>query len=352
MDSFVLGVQLLLAAVFVTAGVAKLLDRPGTRQALSDFGVPTGLVPSVAWLLPLAELVTALALLSPTTARGGAIAALVLLVAFIAGIARAMARGEAPDCHCFGQLHSAPAGRGTLVRNAVLAALAAFVAVRGPGPAIDTWVEARTPAELTAVGLGIVAVVLAGLCLRFWLDNRELRGALAREREVTAAFPPGLPLGTRAPAFDLPDVHGERRSLGSLLEGGRPVVLVFVSPGCGSCWTLFPDLGRWQTALADQLTIALISTGSVEDNLEMETNGLMSVLRQDDWEVAEAYRIDATPSAVVVTPEGTIASAVTPGAPAIEPLIRLTLRGGPKTPTTGPADVSNGARSEQQRIAG
>ena len=132
MDSFVLGVQLLLAVVFATAGVAKLLDQPGSRSALEGFGVPTRVVPVAAWLLPLVELATAVALVVHPTARAGAIAALVLLLAFIGGIASAMSRGEAPDCHCFGQLHSAPAGRGTLVRNAALSGLAAIVAVHGP----------------------------------------------------------------------------------------------------------------------------------------------------------------------------------------------------------------------------
>ena len=93
MDSFVLAVQVLLAGVFATAGIAKLLDRPGSRQALLDFGVPTSLVPLLAWLLPLAELAVAVTLLIPQTARGAAIAAVLLLVAFMAGIARALARG-------------------------------------------------------------------------------------------------------------------------------------------------------------------------------------------------------------------------------------------------------------------
>jgi hypothetical protein len=35
--------------------------------------------------------------------------------------------GHGPDCRCFGQLHSVPAGSKTLVRNGVLAALAAFL---------------------------------------------------------------------------------------------------------------------------------------------------------------------------------------------------------------------------------
>ena len=202
------------------------------------------------------------------------------------------------------------------------------------------------------MGAGILAVVLAAVCLRFWLQNRALRDDLARERETLALFPAGLPLGAEAPDFELPDLRGETRSLRSLLEGGRPLVLVFTDPGCGSCWALLPELGRWQAILADRLTLALLSTGSVTDNLHAEEHGLMNVLLQNDSEAMRAYRVDGTPSAVLVTSEGRIASEAAAGASAIEPLIRLTLRGEATVPPTGSTDGENGARSEQQRTVG
>ena len=201
--SFLLGIRVVLAAVFAVAGTAKLLDRPGTRRSLSEFGVPSRALPVAALLLPLLELATAVALIPPGSARWGALAALALLLGFIGGIANALARGEAPDCHCFGQVHSAPAGRGTLVRNAVLAALAAVVVLEGPGPSIPEWVSARTPAELVAVAAGAAAIALAGLALRLWLDRRRLQDELAAARAELAALPPGLPVGAQAPRFAL-----------------------------------------------------------------------------------------------------------------------------------------------------
>jgi uncharacterized membrane protein YphA (DoxX/SURF4 family) len=62
MDSFALVIQLLLAVVFATAGVGKLLDRAGSRTALAAFGVPEAVVPVASVLLPAAELATAVAL--------------------------------------------------------------------------------------------------------------------------------------------------------------------------------------------------------------------------------------------------------------------------------------------------
>jgi peroxiredoxin/uncharacterized membrane protein YphA (DoxX/SURF4 family) len=352
-DSVLLGIQLLLAVVFATAGVAKLLDQPGSRRALADFGIPEGAAPAAGLLLPLVELTTAVALVLQPTARWGALAALVLLLAFIAGIARAMARGQAPDCHCFGQLHSAPAGRSTLARNAALAVLAGVLVVAGPGSAIDEWVAARSAAELVAVGLGVVATVLGAACLRLWSDNRALRDELARERRATALFPPGLPLGAVAPDFALRDVGGETVSLDTLRSRGVPVALFFVSPSCGPCATLLPDLGRWQASLASRLTIALVSSGSIEDNRRIaEEHGLEKVLIQDGSEVLEAYRVGSTPAAVILTPDARIMSFAGEGPLAIEPLIRLTLKDGTSSPVRiEPVAAANGPRREQRHVS-
>src|SRR5918996_1765177 len=136
-DSLVLAMRLVLAGVFATAGVAKLLDLTGSRRALEDFGVPGRLARPGGVLLPLFEIAIAAALLFPSSARWGAFAAAGLLGAFIVVIANALAHGRAPDCHCFGQLHSEPAGWSTLARNGVLIALAGTVTAIGPGPAVS-----------------------------------------------------------------------------------------------------------------------------------------------------------------------------------------------------------------------
>src|SRR3712207_3335387 len=127
MNVALLAARLLLAAVFVVAGIAKLADREGSRRAIVDFGVPSALAAPLGLLLPLGELVVAAALLPASTSWWGALGALALLSLFVAGISINLARGRKPDCHCFGQLHSAPAGWKTLARNAVLAAVAGLL---------------------------------------------------------------------------------------------------------------------------------------------------------------------------------------------------------------------------------
>jgi prepilin signal peptidase PulO-like enzyme (type II secretory pathway) len=140
------------------AGIAKVLDRESTRQGVAGFGVPRRLVAPAALALPVIEVAVAVALLDVSTAVVGAIAAAVLLAAFMAAIAISLARGTQPDCQCFGRLHSATVGRRTLTRDAVLALLALLVAGAGPGSGLSAWASKQSAVDWIAI---VVAVVLA-----------------------------------------------------------------------------------------------------------------------------------------------------------------------------------------------
>src|SRR5215211_1624380 len=168
--------RLLLALVFLVAGVAKLADRTGSRQGLIDFGVPRALASPIGILLPLAELAVAAALIPTSTAWWGAIGALALLLLFVAGISINLARGRKPECRCFGQLHSAPAGWSTLIRNAVFAALAAFIlweGREGAGPSLVSWVGTLSAFETAFL---VAALLMLGLLgVQWWLLAHMLR---------------------------------------------------------------------------------------------------------------------------------------------------------------------------------
>jgi methylamine dehydrogenase accessory protein MauD len=348
MSTTLLVIRLILAAVFAVAGVGKLADRDGSRHAASEFGVPLALVGTVAIVLPLAELATAALLLVPATARWGAIAALVLLAAFMVAIARSIARGEAPDCHCFGQLHSEPAGPATLARNAGLAALATFVIVAGwndAGASPVGWLNGLpgTALALVIVGTLLGAVVMAQWAMLFALLRQHGR-VLHRLDALEAGGPPqsegdegGLPVGTEAPAFELPGLDGVPVTLDALRAPGRPVLLVFTDPDCGPCTALLPDLGRWQHDHADVFTMAVVSRGSADANqAKAEEHNVARVLLQDDREVALEFDCPATPTAVLVDADGRIASRAAPGPDSIHRLVAEATR--------RPAAADRGAR--------
>ena len=330
-----LGLRLVLSAVFATAGVAKLMDLTGSRRALEDFGVPVRLARPGGLLLPLFEIAIAAALLFPISARWGALAAAGLLGAFIVVIANALAHGRAPDCHCFGQLHSEPAGWTTLVRNGVLVGVASTIVAFGPGPAIPDWIAERSGLELAILAAALSAIAYGAFRLRAWNQRRERRRyvqSMIAQMEPDGQ-PAGKPVGSEAPPFTLRGVRGEKVTLESLRAGGRPVVLVFVHPRCGPCRQLLPDLAEWQTTLAQSVTIVVLSEGSVAANRPLsEEHDIANFLLQERTEVYLAYEVrSGTPAAVVVDPDGTIAGPTVGGRLAIEELIRLTLsRGEPR----------------------
>lgn len=356
MDGGLLLARVVCAAVFGVAAAAKLADRRGSRIALREFGVPERLTGSVALLLPLAEFAVAVTLVLTPTARMGAIGALTLLTVFIVGIAANLARGRQPNCHCFGQLHSAPAGPATLARNVVLAAVAALVVWQGPGtgaPEIGRWFgDLGALAWVVLVG-GLLTAVVVTAILRLLLQLMQQSGRLLSAFDLLESrlktveqrlgieapllsegvVPGGLPIGERAPAFALAAVDGAETSLDLLRANGKPIVLLFTDPGCGPCTALLPDISRWQQVHAADATIVLVSRGSEDANRAKRTEfGVTNVLMQENREVAEAYRAAGTPSAVLVRPDGTIGSPVVAGADGIRQLVE-SLRGSAAVPS-------------------
>jgi methylamine dehydrogenase accessory protein MauD len=326
MDVALLVARVLLVLVFSVAGVTKLADRAGSKQALVDFGVPASLAAPLGVLLPLAELAVAAALIPTSTAWWGTVGALVLLLLFVVGISANLARGRKPECHCFGQLHSEPAGWKTLVRNGILAAVAGFVVwwgYGGAGPSAVGWLAGLSTAQL--LGLGVSVVVLGMVAAQWWFllgllkQNGRLSMRLeALEDRLPEEPPAGLPLGDTAPDFELPNLQGQKLTLDALRAPGKPVLLLFSDPNCGPCKAMFSDVGRWQEKHVQKLTVAVVSRGEPEENAISATeHGLRNVLLEEDWEVSDAYGVDGTPSAVLVRPDGTIASPVLEGVDAV-----------------------------------
>jgi thiol-disulfide isomerase/thioredoxin len=339
MDALITTARLILAAVFAVAGTGKLLDRAGTQQAVTSFGLPPVLAPAVARVLPLVELSVAVGLLPAISARGAALGALGLLAVFEIAILASLARGQRPPCRCFGQLQSTPVGWATVARNAGLAALAAVVLAReGGGGSLVVWLAGMTGAERAMASLAAVALGLAAfqgwlllqlmrqhgrLVLR--LDAVEARLGMGDGRGVVphAALDhahAGHPIGTRAPAWELADEAGATATLDGLLGAGAPLLLVFLDPSCGACSELLPALARWQDDAALPLRLATISRRDGTSRASAAP-GLRPVFLQEGSEVADAYRVHGWPAAVIVRPDGTIGSPVVMGAEAIRQLV-------------------------------
>jgi peroxiredoxin/uncharacterized membrane protein YphA (DoxX/SURF4 family) len=321
MGTITLVARALVAVVFATAAATKLRDPGATRRTFRDFGVGERLS-RIAVLLPAAELTVAVGLVIIPTARWAAIAAGLLLLLFIAGMVNALRLGRRPDCGCFGGLRPTPIGRLTLIRNGALLVVAGFVAVFGPGPSVNHWLASQSPGRLAAV-----AVVLAGAAAMLIRTTRTAKTASPESAPTDPSPAPSkLYVGQQAPAFSLDGASGEPHTLDALLGAGRPVVLVFGSPTCGPCLSLFAQVGSWQAALTARLQIVIIGTGDPDQmRLVSQEYGLADVLVDGDRTVLRAYGMFGTPAALAVTPKGLVASGPAFGQDAIEDLIRLAL---------------------------
>jgi hypothetical protein len=307
-------VRLVLAAVFVVAAVGKAADLAGSQRAVQAFGVPRSLASVIGTLLPLAELGVAVALLYRGWARGGALAAFVLLAALSVAIARLIATGRTPDCHCFGRVHSEAAGILTVCRSSCLALAAGVVVLAGPGAGWRDAAVARHPAALAAAIGGAILLCVIALQARFAYRLLRRHGQLLIRLEELEARPAhGLTScdsnqtagSAQALALPLPAYDGSTHSLAELGAPGPPLLIMFSDPGCGPCVALLPDLRRWQTAHSEIFRLIVMTRGSAEGNrAAISAVGAEAVLCDRDRSVMSALDIPGTPAAILLDRRG------------------------------------------------
>ncbi len=132
----------------------------------------------------------------------------------------------------------------------------------------------------------------------------------------------GLPAGTPAPEFTLPDLNGESHRLEDFRN--KRVLLVFSDPNCGPCDALAGDLVRLQQAHAtNNLQIVMITRGTPKENeVKAKEHGItFPVLLQNRWEVSKEYAMFATPVGYLIDENGVIARDVAVGKSAILSLV-------------------------------
>ena len=187
-------------------------------------------------------------------------------------------------------------------------------------------------AQVALVGVGLVLTAAAAIEIllvimlvrqhgRIMLAQQELSGRLQRiEARLAPASqaPSGLPVGSEAPRFVLPDLAGKERRLEEFL--GQPVVLAFFSTTCGYCLQLAPRLRHLPS---NGIRMVLVSQGGSEQlqKLAREHEWHSDVLLQNSTELMIAYRANGTPTGYLLDAQGRIASALAIGADALLSLL-------------------------------
>ncbi|HEY6084780.1 MAG TPA: TlpA disulfide reductase family protein [Nitrospira sp.] len=138
----------------------------------------------------------------------------------------------------------------------------------------------------------IVSIVLSLMALSIPV---ELRAAAA---------------GATAPAFELVTFSGE--SYSNTTQKGRPVLLVFWAPWCNVCQRDLPLLSEfYQRSKPAQLDVVSIGFADTRTNVERfvkERSGTFvypTAYDEDRW-VAHAFKVNATPTYVLLDARGSI----------------------------------------------
>lgn len=248
---------LVLAALLVVSGVSKVRRVEATRSAFAQLDLPRALTDSPApRVLPWAEIVLAVALVAvpPPGAVSVAVLVLLLFVAYLGVIARALAFDHPVTCSCFGELGLGEVTRRTLVRNLLLVLLA--VLTLWSATATSSVAARVVDADATIwAWLGLVVVTAVTLTATFGgTKGDRLASSPApgpAEEELDYARQP-------IPFAALEDADGTSYPLTDLISEGA-VLLVFISPGCGPCAEPIARLPRWATELGPVRVRAVVS---------------------------------------------------------------------------------------------
>lgn len=128
----IVAARLLVAAVFLWAGVPKLLDPATFAEDISNYRlVPDTVAAYAAVIVPVLEIVIALALITGVEAKGSALVAAAMLAGFAVAMLQAIVRDIDLTCGCFGTATESEVGWGSIARNVGLMAACGLV-IAGP----------------------------------------------------------------------------------------------------------------------------------------------------------------------------------------------------------------------------
>jgi hypothetical protein len=304
---------LLLIVVLTVSAAAKVRDPGDTRSVMRQLELPDLLLTLRAHrLLPWGELALA-AMLLFLPGAGYVVAttlSLVLFLAYLAVVARALTFGRPLVCGCFGSLGLGWSTRRTLVRNAVLVALAGVAW-------IDSW---RGDGVLARLGdldrdgwwwlAGVaVTLLLTGLVVR---ESRPPQAALSDllddDEYVGIPVPYGL--------LDGPDGPGTTWGL----TDAAARLLVFWDPRQDDADDVIARLTGWQAAL-DPVRVHLVSGSEWSTVRDLRPTLAEHLLGDPDGDTRLRLRVYSLPGAVLLGTDRLLAGGPAEGLSEIEELV-------------------------------
>ncbi|SDB86112.1 Methylamine utilisation protein MauE [Raineyella antarctica] len=317
LDSLVLA-HLVVAVTLVVAAVGKWRHPDLDDTAFAGAGLPEWINSAfVRRWHPVAELVLGLGMIlvpAPWNLLfvvGGA----ALVAAYLVLVVVALRAPEPVSCGCFGADDSAPVSGRTLARNVVLALAAAVALVDAAlgGSVLGRLADATVWGWLAGALLAVAVTYLA----------TSSTTAAPAGAEAGPAPLPALPEGeddleeyvrSEIPDVEMLDPDGHSVNLRGIVAGGAQL-LVFLSPGCGSCLGIARDLPRWRERDLPITVRPVVHSNWIDSPgtpVWVET-----ALVDQDGAAAAALEVRGTPGAVLLGADGLLAGGPVLGAPAV-----------------------------------
>lgn len=115
---------------------------------------------------------------------------------------------------------------------------------------------------------------------------------------------PGLATGDPAPRFHTEDIRG---TTVSIPVAGRPSLIFFANSSCATCYTIMPQVNEFYDHQAERVPTVIVSIGDVAraEHFTTRANPKAPVVA-DQGLIAGAYRINVSPTAVLVGADGRV----------------------------------------------
>ena len=303
----------LAAVVLVWGAIGKLRDPAPASEGFAALHVPPAL--SRPWMIrahPWAEIGFAVLLVVGGGWLGavGAVGSLVLVLAYLGLVARAVQTGEDVDCACFGTWGPGRVTQWTVWRNAwlvVLAGLSVWAAMDGQSLVSRT---ANADAGWWVVGLA-AALLTAGLVVA-WGSGGASPGS--EQPQYTVGDDLDDYVRTRTPAVPVQLADGSTVTLREL-SAARAQLLLFVSERCSGCAGVIASVPQWREA-TPQVDIRLVLAPGADVSSLSSTAEPQTVHDVNGW-ARDSFGTRRTPSAVLLGLDGHLAGGPVQGRDAV-----------------------------------
>ena len=276
---------------------------------------------SVASVLPVTEIVLALAIWIPAPPLQVLLTGLVaaLMFTYLVIIARALTFEEQVHCSCFGTLASPTVSRTTLVRNVLLSVLGLLAVVAAASGAMTTLL---VQAPMGLIGLGIallIAIALTATTIGGSVAETDADAATAASTAAADVDEDELLDYERSPipAAVLQQPDGRLITL-TQLTAQRAALLVFVTEGCGPCERVLDHAEEWIGELEQTLQVRFVFSRPLDQLRERTTDRVTDHALHDlQFTARTALGGTSAPSAVLLGADGQLAGGPVNGGSAV-----------------------------------